>query len=136
MINEVSGQRPTNTGVVIKNTEKGRAAYFDSGTSNLNYGKTSIISNVSEFMVEVWAMAEDLAQVQYLFVQSVDTLNRVLCLSAGGNLYFDVRNAGAQNGYFSWSTACAAGKYYHYLFQFDGSGVGNAGRMKLFHLCK
>lgn len=108
------------------------------GGGTVNRGQSrhgNDLSGASKFTLMSWARQDTIDVKGGLFCKlgtaaATDTMQ--IETYNDGMIYAEVNNGANTYGFFDYSTAVTAGKWFHWAWVFDGSGATNAAKMQLY----
>ncbi len=106
---------------------------FDGVNDYVNLGDIFQLNNVASFTIEGWANQTTNTDTEIIFSKFSDASNDIALYTNGGTLYIDLGNG--SDSYATWagySATLTSGTWFHWAVVYDGSGVANADRLKLF----
>ena len=107
--------------------------YFDGTDDEIDCGDISEFNSVSALTVEGWFKQTTIDVNADIWVKRVDAVNRIaLQTQTNGNMYCYLANAAEMHGSLDYSAVISSGVFFHGVFVFDGSLIGNANRLKMF----
>lgn len=126
-----NGNTGTITGATWTAGKFGSELNFDGG-DYVVIPEITQIHGISGLTIVLWASQNILDAGEHFYSFGTSISNRIRLLSwTDGKLYVEI--CGTTNrGYFDYSTAVTAGKLHQFIIRFDGSGSGNAGRLKFY----
>ena len=103
---------------------------LDGDDAHVNCGDILELNTVTAFTICFWMNQDVLDQQDYIFVKEAVGNNMVRIRTWNtGFMFFEIRVAGAQFGYFDYSTAISAREWTHIAMVFDGPQTGDANRL-------
>ena len=106
---------------------------FDGVDDYVDCGQISALSSASSFTLSGWFNQTTIDQRRVMFGTYLSSSNLIACYTWNdGKMYIDLRNGSTTYGQFDYSTVVTAGEWFHLAMVFDGSGVDNASKLKLY----
>ncbi len=105
---------------------------FDGSSTTANLGDVNELDAVTEFTIESWLIVDDWSPTfETTLVEKWDGANPIAVnLLPSGTLRFYIYNAGSSHA--DYTPSFSDGDCFHIAYVFDGSGVSNADRLKLY----
>lgn len=106
---------------------------FDGTDDFVNLGDITQLNGVAAFTVEGWAKQTTNTDGEYIFSKADGVTDDIRVRTAAGTMYIEVGNG--SDDFAEWaaySATIASGTWFHWAVVFDGAGVANADRLKLY----
>ena len=121
--------RPTAT-ASFSNT---KSVDFDGVDDFVDCGQITSLANASLFTISGWFNQTTLDQERFMFGTYTSVTNLIACYTwSDGKMYIDLRNGAISYGQFDYSSVVTAGQWFHLAIVYNGSGVDNASKLKLY----
>jgi hypothetical protein len=104
---------------------------FDGTNDEIDVGRLTFTETAGAFSFSGWINQDTLDLYDFIYSKSVSTDSFGLYSYTDGNMYIEV-NGSTNRGYIDYSAYMTAGEWTHLTLVFDGSGVGNSGRLKIY----
>ena len=109
------------------------ALSFDGVDDYVDLGDITQLNNVAAFSIEGWANQTTNTDTEVIFYKVSDASNDITLYTSGGTMYIDLGNG--SDSYATWASYSAtitSGTWFHWAVVYDGGGVANANRLKLY----
>jgi hypothetical protein len=112
----------------------GQALEFDGVDDYVNTGDVVNLNSVSSFSISGWFKQDDSNVLGRFLEKSDNTINNDISVaSLSGDLYFEVGNNANSYGYWTgYGSTIPSGEWFYLTVVFDGSGLGNSERAKIY----
>ena len=106
---------------------------FDGVDDYIDCGNVTTLDGQTNISISGWFNQTTIDQKRVMFGTYSSSSNLIACYTWNdGKMYIDLRNGSTTYGQFDYSTVITAGEWFHLAMVFDGSGVDNASKLKLY----
>ena len=109
------------------------ALQFDGVDDYVNLGDIVELNNASSFTIEGWANQASNTDNERIFLKKFDNDNYIAVSPWGGGFYIAIKNGNNSNACWTdYSSTISSNTWFHWAVVYDGNGVTNADKLKLY----
>ncbi len=109
------------------------ALQFDGVDDYVNLGDIVELNNASTFTIEGWANQASNTDNERIFLKKFDNDNYIAVSPWGGEFYIAIKNGNNSNACWTdYSSTISSNTWFHWAVVYDGNGVTNADKLKLY----
>ena len=106
------------------------SGYFDGTGDFVTTGDYSnLFDSTAHYSISIWVNQTTIDQARFIYYKN----NLALYTFSDGNMYVQPDYTNSDRGIVDYSSFFTAGVFAHLVVVYDGTGVGNSGRLKLYH---